>query len=205
MNTIKTITLSLLSLVSISLHAQSFKEPVAYKLKNGMTIIISENDHSPKAYASFTLDKKAFAGSKDGIVEMLNAVLNESITSDNLSFKDRSGKLAASADIFDKELSIMASLLQNANINEKTFNTGKAKLLMSLKLHDYDYDQSVNETSIANLTFSDVLNFYNEISPEKTFLTIAGDVNTVSAKASVKKAFGLWNTNKVYRNEVASK
>lgn len=42
MNTIKTITLSLLSLVSISLHAQSFKEPVAYKLKNGMNIIISE-------------------------------------------------------------------------------------------------------------------------------------------------------------------
>jgi len=49
------------------------------------------------------------------------------------------------------------------------------------------------------------LNFYNEISLEKIFLTIAGDVNTVSAKASVKKAFGLWNTNKVYQNEVTSK
>ncbi|WP_316796784.1 insulinase family protein [Pedobacter agri] len=205
MNTIKTITLSLLSLLSITLHAQSFKEPIAYKLNNGMNIIISENNSSPKAYASFTLDKNAYSNKKDGIVELLNAVLNESIgKSNNLIFKDNSGKLATAADGFDKELNYMASLLQNAGIDEKTFNTAKTKLLLSLKLQDYDYDQTVNNNSINNLTFADVKDFYNQISPEKTFLTIAGDIDLISAKASAKKAFGNWNNSNKQKHSVAT-
>lgn len=199
MNTIKTITLSALIILSaFTANAQSFKEPVAYKLKNGMNIIISENDKSPKAYSSFTLDSKSFEDKKDGVVELLNAVLNESVSKNaNISFKDNSGKLATANADLDQDLTKMAALIQNATIDQKTFNVAKAKLITSLKLQDYDYDQTVNENSINALTLADVQNFYNQISPEKTFLTIAGDVELATAKASAKKAFGNWNKHTV--------
>jgi len=195
MNTIKTIALSTLSLLSVyTAKAQTFKEPVDYKLKNGMNIIISENDRSPKAYSSFTLDAKAFENKKDGVVELLNAVLNESVAKNaNISFKDNSGKLATSNSDLEQDLTKMAALIQNATLDQKTFDTAKAKLITSLKLQDYDYDQTVNEKSINALTLADVQSFYNQISPEKTFLTIAGDVQLSTAKASAKNAFGSWN------------
>jgi len=195
MNKIKKIFIAALSLLCIyTAKAQSFKEPVGYKLKNGMNIIISENDRSPKAYSSFTLDSKAFGHKKDGVVELLNAVLNENINKNsNISFKDNSGKLATLNADLDKDLAAMASVIQHASFDQKTFDTAKAKLIASIKLQDYDYDQTVNENSINALTLADIKNFYRQISPEKTFLTIAGDIELNTAKTSVKKAFGNWN------------
>lgn len=195
MNKIKTIALSALSLLSVyAAKAQTFKEPVGYKLKNGMNIIISENDRSPKAYSSFTLDTKAFEGKKDGVVELLNAVLNESVSKNaDITFKDNGGKLATTNSDLEQDLVKMAALIQNATLDQKTFDTAKARLITSLKLQDYDYDQTVNEKSINALTLADVQSFYNQISPEKTFLTIAGDVQLSTAKASAKNAFGNWN------------
>ncbi|WP_293311438.1 hypothetical protein [Pedobacter sp. UBA5917] len=205
MNTIKTTALSsLIILAAFTAKAQTFKEPVGYKLKNGMNIIISENDRSPKAYSSFTLDAKAFEGKKDGVVELLNAVLNENVgKNQNISFNDNSGKLATASADLDKDLTQMASLIQKATIDQKSFNTAKTKLMASLKAHDYDYDQSVNEASINALTLADVQNFYNQISPEKTFLTIAGDVELSAAKSSAKKAFGNWSKTEVIASAVA--
>jgi predicted Zn-dependent peptidase len=205
MNKIKAIVLLALSIQSIyTAKAQTFKAPVGYKLKNGMNIIISENDRSPKAYSSFTLDAKAFKDKKDGVVELLNAVLNENVSKNpNISFNDNSGKLATDNTDLDKDLSAMASLIKNATIDQNTFNTAKAKLLASLKLQDYDYDQTVNEKSINALTLSDVQSFYSQISPEKTFLTIAGDVELSSAKSSAKKAFGNWNKTEIIASVVA--
>lgn len=195
MNKVKTIALCTVAVLFVyAAKAQSFKEPVGYKLKNGMNIIIAENNKSPKAYSSFTLDATAFDNKKDGVAELLNAVLNENAGKNtNISFKDNSGKLAiANADL-EKGLSEMAALIQNATIDQKTFNTAKAKLITSIKAQDYDYDQTVNESSINALTLADVQDFYRQISPEKTFLTIAGDVDLNTAKASAKKAFGNWN------------
>lgn len=195
MNKFKTIAIAALSLLCIyTVKAQSFKEPVGYKLKNGMNIIISENDQSPKAYSSFTLDSKAFGDKKDGVVELLNAALNENAGKNpNISFNDNSAKLATSSADLEKDLVLMGELIQHATIDQHTFNTAKAKLVMSLKLHDYDYDQTVNENSINALTLEDVRSFYRQLSPEKTFLTIAGAVELNTAKASAKKAFGNWN------------
>ena len=205
MNTIKTILLStLILLLAKSSNAQNgMKEPVGYTLKNGMKIIVSENSRSPKAYASFTLDAQAFQNKKDGIVELLNAVLNENVEKDaNVLFMDNSAKLATNNTALDQDLTAMASLIENAVINQKTFNNGKAKLLASLKMQDYDYDQTVNVNSITVLSLADVQDFHAQISPEKTYLTVAGDVELNNAKAAVKKAFGNWK--KADKNESVS-
>ncbi|MFW0716696.1 hypothetical protein [Pedobacter sp. N23S346] len=164
-----------------------------------MKIIISENSHSKGAFSSFTLDSKSFQNKKDGIVELLNAVLNESVVkNDNIVFKDNSGRLSTKNADLSQELTKMAAVIQNATINQKTFNIGKAKLLTSLKLKDYDFDQTVNEKSISALSLLDVQAFYNEISPEKTFLTVAGDVNLANAKVAVKNAFGNWKKSGIH-------
>ena len=195
MNTIKTILLATTGLLaSLTASAQTFKEPVAFKLKNEMNIIVSENNRSAKAYASFTLDAKQFQDKKDGVVELLNAVLNENAAKNsNTSFKDNSGKLATENASFDKDLTAMAKLIKNATIDQKTFDAAKARLLTSLMAQDYDYDQTVNEKSINALTLADVSGFYAQISPEKTYLTIAGDINLSAAKASAEKAFENWD------------
>lgn len=198
MNIIKKFfTLSLLiSSAYISNAQNGMSEPVDYTLKNGMKIIISENSRSNGAFSSFTLDSKSFQNKKDGIVELLNAVLNEQVAkSGSISFKDNSGRLSTSNANLTEELTKMAAVIQNATIDQKTFNIGKAKLLTNLKLKDYDFDQAVNEESISALTLSDVQAFYNEISPEKTFLTVAGDIELANAKAAVKTAFGSWKKN----------
>lgn len=205
MNKIKTTLLTSLILLSfLNSNAQNgLKEPVTFKLKNGMTIIVSENSRSEKAFSSFTLDAKAFQNKKDGVVELLNAVLNEGVQkNDHISFKDNSGKLATTAVDFDAELTAFASNIENAQIDQKTFNVAKAKLIASLKLQDYDYDQTVTENSINALSLADVQDFYNEITPAKTYLTIAGDVNINDAKNSAKKAFGNWNKGE--NNTIAS-
>ncbi|QDW25893.1 insulinase family protein [Pedobacter sp. KBS0701] len=205
MNKFKTIALSAIAILLVyTAKAQTLKEPVGYKLKNGMNIIISENDRSPKAYSSFTLDAKSFNTKKDGVVELLNAVLNENVSKNaNISFKDNSGKLATASTNLEKDLTEMASLIRNATIDQKIFDTAKAKLIASIRLQDYDYDQTVNENSINALSLDDVKNFYSQISPEKTFLTIAGDVELNTAKASAKKAFGNWNRTQEHAPTVA--
>ncbi|MEH3114691.1 hypothetical protein [Pedobacter terrae] len=195
MNKIKTIAIFTIAILSVfTTKAQTFKEPLGYKLKNGMNIIISENSKSSKAYSSFTLDANAFNNKKDGIVELLNALLNENVSKNaNISFKDNSGKMSTLNTDLEKDLVQMASIIQNPGFDQRIFDVAKAKLMTSIKNQDYDYDQTVTENSISALTLVDVQNFYSQISPEKTFLTIAGNVDLNTAKASVKKAFGNWN------------
>ncbi|WP_316802780.1 insulinase family protein [Pedobacter nototheniae] len=186
------------TLITLTLYtgfAQNrFKEPVSYKLKNGMNIIISENDNSEQAYSSFTLDKNAFKNKKDGIVELLNAVLNEGLEKNRgISFRDNSGALSVSKTDFENSLQVMAKIIINTNLTKNTFDIAKAKLLMSLKTQDYDYDETVTAKSIAALSLMDVQEFYNQITPNRTYLTLAGNINTDEAKTAAKKAFGNWN------------
>jgi len=89
----------------------------------------------------------------------------------------------------------MANVIKHLNIDQKTFDLAKSKLMASLKAMDYDYDSSVNENSISALSLADVQDFYNQITPAKTFITIAGNVNTAEARVSAKKAFGEWAVN----------
>lgn len=205
MNTIKKIVVFSLIIFSASAsNAQNgMREPINYSLKNGMKIIVSENQKSQGAFSSFTLDTRAFQNKKDGIVELLNATLNERASkNDQILFKDNSGRLATNNAQLEKGLTEMASIIQHTDINQEAFDSGKATLLASLKKQDYDYDQTVNENTINAISLADLQAFYNEISPEKTFLTVAGNVEMNTAKAAVKKAFGNWK--KANKEEISS-
>lgn len=192
----KVLLFSLIVFSAFASNAQNgLKEPVNYTLKNGMKIILSENNKSAGVYSSFTLDTKAFRNQKDAMVELLNATLNESVPENTpILFKDNSGRLNTNQANLENGLTEMAALIQHANINRKSFDSGKAKLLASLKNQDYDYDQTVNEHTVNAISFADLQVFYEELSPEKTYLTVAGNIELANAKAAVKKAFGNWKT-----------
>ncbi|WP_131538151.1 insulinase family protein [Pedobacter nototheniae] len=159
-----------------------------------MNIIISENDFSPQVYSSFTLDKKTIKNNKDGIVELLNVILNEGLEKNsNISFKDSSGELATAKNDFENSLQSMAKIISTTTITESTFNIAKAKLLVSLEKQDHDYDETVNAVSISALSLNDLQEFYNQITPNTTYLTVAGNIKSDEAKTAVKNAFGNWN------------
>lgn len=196
MSILKKILFTTISILSVyTSQAQiTFKQPVSYKLKNGMNIIISENNQSPKTYSNFTLDTRNLKNRKDGVAELLIAMIGEGAEkNENINFKDLTGNMIATAVNFDEELQNMATAVQNITLNQKNFNTAKAKLMVSLKAQDYDYDGTVNENSVMALSLSDVTDFYNQITPANFYLTVAGDVHAGEAKTSVKKAFGNWS------------
>ncbi|MCZ4245305.1 insulinase family protein [Pedobacter punctiformis] len=204
MSILKKILFTTIIILSVySSQAQiSFKEPVSYKLKNGMNIIISENNQSAKAFSNFTLDTRNLKNRKDGVIELLMTMIGEGTgKNNNISFKDRTGNISTITANFDEELQNMAAAIQNISFSQNTFNTAKAKLMLSLKAQDYDYDQTVNENSIMALSLADVTDFYNQITPSNFYLTVAGDVHTDEAKTSVKKAFGNWN-KKIQKDQV---
>ncbi len=169
-----------------------FTEPVSFKLKNGMNIIVSENKKSEKAYANFSLDLNAFKDKKDGVSELLNAMLNEAAQQSGIQFRDNSGNMAIANNDFNEKLMEMAGLIQNTDLTQDLFNHAKIKLMASLKNQDYDYDQTVNENSVMALSLNDVKDFYSQINPANTFLTLAGNISTSDAKNSAKKAFANW-------------
>ncbi|WP_316804764.1 insulinase family protein [Pedobacter nototheniae] len=196
MSILKKVLFTTISILTVyTSQAQiTFKEPVSFKLKNGMNVIISENNQSPKAYSNFTLDTRTLKNRKDGVAELLVAMIGENAgKNENISFKDRTGSIATQTANFDEELQNMAAAVQNIALNQNNFNTAKAKLMLSLKAQDYDYDGTVNENSVMALSLSDVTDFYNQITPANFHLTVAGDVHSDEAKTSVKKAFGNWN------------
>ncbi|WP_443943919.1 insulinase family protein [Pedobacter sp. AW1-32] len=208
MNTIKTILLSSLTLLSLyNANAQSMKEPVAFKLKNGMNVIVSENSQSAKAYSSFTIDRSAFDTKKDGVLELFIAVLNESVDEKNsIQFTARSGRLNTTNSNLDADLTEMSKSIKAPKIDESVFEAAKTSLLAKVKANKSDYDQSVNTQSVSALSLSDVTDFYNQITPENTYLTIAGNVELATAKDAAKKAFGNWvKTPSRESNTVVSK
>lgn len=208
MSILKKVLFTAISILSVyASQAQiTFKQPVSYKLKNGMNVIISENNQSSKAYSNFTLDTRSLKNRKDGVAELLVAMMGESAEkNENINFKDRTGNMTTTNANFDEELQNLSAAVQNITLNQKNFNNAKAKLMLSLKTQDYDYDGTVNENSVMALSLSDVTDFYNQITPANFYLTVAGNVHADDAKTSIKKAFSNWNkkTQKDHDIEIA--
>lgn len=69
---------------------------------------------------------------------------------------------------------------------------------------DHPYGETGNETTIKNITRSDLVAYYNTYwKPNVAYLTIVGDINPEQAKAQIQKAFGTWKRGNV--NEVVYK
>ena len=56
----------------------NIKDPVTYKLPNGITVLVVEDHRLPKVTASFVIDAGPITeGSKAGVVSLMGSMLNE--------------------------------------------------------------------------------------------------------------------------------
>ncbi|MEO1031791.1 MAG: insulinase family protein [Bacteroidota bacterium] len=133
----------------------------------------------------------------------------------NLSFGFSGGFAGSLSKYSDRILELMADAAINSLLTEEEFEKEKAKLLESIKQEEKDvdaisrrvrnvlaygknhaYGEYVTEETINNVTFSDVLAFYQKyFNPNNAYLVVIGDVDVSNVQRQVKTHFGKWENS----------
>lgn len=209
MNTLKAITTAIALLTGISFgHAQSsaMKDPVSFTLKNGMTIIIAENEATPKVFANLSFEAAdRYQADKAAVQEVLTTLMDQQLTAMDagLSYSDKGVNLATHRDNFENALQTLYTYISAPSFDQDALLKAKATVLAHLTAQDKYFPETVNKNSLARLTLEDVSAYYNEINkPAQTVLTVAGNITPAIAKSYTKKAMNrpkpIAETNKTY-------
>ncbi|WP_316790493.1 hypothetical protein [Pedobacter frigoris] len=192
------LTLTLTILFSQFVNAQSghMKDPVSFKLKNGLTVVVAENNGAAKVFSSFTYEADLIDQiNKTGAKEILTAMLNSTAASqaNQVSFTEKGGNINAVTSDFEMALQALSVSVQEPMMEPELFDKHKTELIRSVKARDRFYPETFTEETLAALTLNDVKTLYDAMSvPSKSYLTIAGNITTGQAKILAKKAFGSW-------------
>ena len=174
-----------------SIEAQvTMKDPVSFKLKNGVEVVVAENIGMGKVFASVKIEGEAL-DSNAAVSEVLTKILTEGASVKGKavfanSLKEIAPKVSVTAD--------------EANVAAAVEDFENAFLVMSSALQESVIDQvivdKVNKSTKQVVSLAEVKTFYNkQITPSRTYVTIAGNISVAQAKALVKKAFGEWKGN----------
>ncbi|ETZ23873.1 pitrilysin family protein [Pedobacter sp. V48] len=189
MKTIKNFIIVMISALSIqtaSAQSSPMKEPISFKLKNGLTVIVAQNENSNKIYAGFTADEEPYESIKPGARDVFNSMMN---------FSDKGGNINANTLDFNNALTLFSKTVKEPVLNQDAFETAIAKVIASVNDKDQYYPETVTETSLKALTLADIKAYYSRnIKPSNTYLTIAGDITVAEAKSLTKKSFGDWTS-----------
>ena len=193
---------NLLILIAVIFAAQSsnaqsgaMKEPVSFKLKNGLTVIVAENTSATNVFSSFSPEANLSAEVKIGAREVLTAMLNNSAAklANQVSFTEKGGNIKAVGSDFDMALSALSSTVQQPVLSQDVFELCKTELIKSVNAKDRYYSTEMNEEALSALTLNDIRSLHHDLMvPGSTYLTIAGSISVVEAKILAKKAFGSW-------------
>jgi predicted Zn-dependent peptidase len=197
MNMLKTITTAVVLLIGTSSgFAQSsvMKDPVSYKLKNGMTVIIAENEATPKVFANLSFEPAAgYAAEKATLQEVVNTLLNQQLVAlgAGLSYSEKGVNLATTSANFETAIQSMFACINAPAFDQDALVKAKATVMAHLTAQDKYFPSTVNKTSLAKLSLAEVNAYYQELNnPAHTFLTIAGNITPAIAKSFTKKAMG---------------
>ena len=202
------ITLLLLAAGSISYakaQLSTFHDPISFKLKNGMNIIIAENTGTSKVYSTFAADDTD-AEQITPTQTIINVMLNEIAlnTHSGISFNDKGGNLNNSIAGFENALLELSSCIINADLNKDLFEKAKSAVLKSVHDRLKYYPSTMTENSVEAITLEEVkAHFHNKYQPAKASLTIAGNITPSEAKNVAKKAFGSWKGNQVESSSIS--
>lgn len=140
----------------------------------------------------------------------------ESVESNGMSMSSMVGSIGASclnAD-FEKALTFVADMMQNAELKEEHLQKVKQKMMIQLKqywdnpmsfvshlAHEHIYKNHPKShmylgtvDSVSGITRDDCLNFYNTMfAPESARLLISGNLQGQDVLAAAEKAFGSWS------------
>lgn len=189
---ILTIAITVLTVQIANAQSSMMKEPVSFKLKNGLTVIVAENKNVTKVHSSLTSD--LVNDKQAGVQHILTAMLNHATGNSGINYNENGANLMASTTDFGDALIVLSASIQDPTLNQATFETAKSTVIASVKAKNRYYPAHVTEASLAQLTLNDVKTFYdNNVTPGKAYLTIAGNISVAEAKSLAEQSFANWN------------
>ncbi len=126
----------------------TIKDPVIFKLPNGITVLVVENHKLPKVNASLSIDRGPFVeGSKAGVSEIMGQMLSEGTTltpkdkfdeaidemGANVGFSANGGYASSLTRYFGKTFSMMAEAIQHPAFPAASFEKIRSLKLTGLK------------------------------------------------------------------------
>lgn len=188
------IALLLVSAQFTKAQSTAMKDPVSFKLKNGLTVVLAENSGTQKVYATLSSEAEQIGNAKAGTQEVLSTMLNNNSGPSGLSFDDKGTHIAANSADFNGILTTVSSKIQAPVLTQSAFEDAIQTLNTSLQKKDRYYAPDVTAAALQTLTLNDIKTFYSVVAhPAASYLTIAGNINVEEMKTLVKKSFGEWN------------
>ncbi len=140
------------------------EKPVSFKLKNGINVMVVENNKLPRVSYQLSIDNKPYKeGDKAGVLSLLSAMLGNGTTSISKDdFNEEVDFLGASLNISssggfasslvkysDRIVELMADAAINPLLTEEEFNKEKDKLIENLKSSAKSTDEAAARVSSA--------------------------------------------------------
>ena len=129
----------------------SFKDPVMYKLANGITVLVVENHKLPKVSATYSIDAGPITeGDKAGTLDLMGGMLSEGTTNMTKAVFDEAvdqmgadvnlsaggGSASALTRYFEKAFTLMTDALQHPSFLQESFDKLKSQTLTDLKSNE---------------------------------------------------------------------
>ncbi|WP_316813100.1 hypothetical protein [Pedobacter heparinus] len=195
-NIFTTITTAIALLAGASTgFAQSsvLKDPVSYTLKNGMTLIVAENQAAPGVYANLSFEAaNKYQEEKATVQEVTTTLLNQQLTAldAGLSYTGKGVNLAANSADLESALQTMYTYINAPEFTQAALEKAKAEVLAHLTAQDKYFPEVVNVSSLHKLSLADVTAYYAELNdPTQICLTIVGNINPAAAKSKNRPIF----------------
>lgn len=129
----------------------SFKDPVIYKLANGITVLVVENHKLPKVSATYSIDAGPITeGNKAGTLDIMGAMLEEGTSKmtkaqfdeavdqmgADVNLNASGGSVGALTRYFDKAFTLMTEALKDPAFTQESFDKIKSQTLTDLKSNE---------------------------------------------------------------------
>lgn len=188
------IALLLVSAQITKAQSAAMKDPVSFKLKNGLTVVFAENTSTQKVYATLNNEAEQISNAKAGAQEVMNTMLNSTSGVSGLSFDDKGIHIAANSTDFNNILTALSDQIQTPALTQNAFEAALNTVNTSLQKKDRYYAPNVTAAALQALTLNDIKAFYSvAVHPAAAYLTIAGDIKEADMKTLVKKSLDNWN------------
>lgn len=163
----------------------NLEKPDEFKLKNGITVLVVENNKLPRVSYQLSIDNKPYKeGDKAGIASLLSSMLGNGTTSiskdkfneevdflgASINFGSSGGFGSALVKYADRIVELMADATINPLFTEEEFQKEKDKLIEGLKTGEKSTDEAANRVGIALSYGKD--HVYGEFVTEKTLNNI---------------------------------
>jgi zinc protease len=126
----------------------TIKDPVIYKLPNGITVLVVEDHRLPKVSATFSIDAgPRTEGAKAGVISLMGDMLNEGTKTlpkaefdeavekmgANVSLSSSGGSVSALTRYFKTAFGLMGQALKEPAFTQESFDKLKTQKLTSIK------------------------------------------------------------------------